>query len=243
MSDGVKDQEIAQPEVKAQPVDQVSDKELNFRRLEQAREAEKEARIRAEMQNEMLRQEVEHIKQMFQPKEEDPLDGVEDYVDPARLRAKLEKERAAMKRESKAIAEQIYEERKKKDESENFMQRLKMQYPDYDSVMNEANLAALEKTDPVFLESVLDVKDDYTRRRHTYNKLKSMQQAASKAQAPSIKEKVEENLKNPYYIAPSQGTPNAVEFDTSSQAARDKAYAALKAAQRRPIMPSGMQRQ
>jgi hypothetical protein len=37
--------------------------------------------------------------------------------------------------------------------------------------MNENNLLALEKVDPIFLETVLAVPDDYERRAKTYKKL------------------------------------------------------------------------
>lgn len=238
MTDGVINQESANPEA-TKPLEGQSDKEINFRRLEAAREAEREARIRAEMQTESMRNELQEIKQMLQPKEIDPLDGAEDYVDPARLRAKLEKVNANLKKEAKEIAKQTFREEREQEDKRNFLQRLKAQLPDYDQVMNEANIANLERIDPVFLETVLEVPDEYARRMKTYKKLKSIQSAfAAKAEEkPSIREKVEENSKNPYYIPPSMATPtaSAADFDISSKAARTAAYDKLKAAQRKPI--------
>lgn len=235
MTEDVNTQESVNPEKKSQPQEGFSDKELNFRKLEAAREAEREARVRAEMQNESLRNELSEIKQMLQPKEKDPLDDVEDYVDRNRLQAKLDKERAHFKKEAKAIAKQTYEEEKIRDEKQNFLQRLHAQFPDYDQVMNETNLGNLEKLDPVFLETVLEVPDDYARRAKTYKKLKSLQTKPKVEEQMSIKEKVEANTSNPFFIPPSTGTPSGVEFDTRSKEARDQAYAKLKAAQRRPI--------
>lgn len=233
MTSGVP-QESASPE-KTEVSQGLSDKEINFRRLEAARDADREARIRAEMAAEQMRSELMEIKQMLAPKDIDPLDGVEDYVDPARLKAKLEKERSHFKKEAKEIAERTYEEHKKKDDAANFLSRLKSDFRDYDEVMNETNIIQLEKTDPVFLEAAMEVSDDYKRRQMTYKKIKSMQVAKPANEGMSIKEKVEENTKNPYFIAPSSGTPSAVEFDTRSRSAREKAYEQLKAAQRRPI--------
>jgi len=230
MNEGVNPQDLAVPEQK--PQEGLSDKELNFRRLEAAREQERDARVRAEMQAEMMRKELEEIKQMLQPKEQDPLDGAEDFVDPARLRAKLEKERAHFKKEAKEIAKQTIREEREEEGKRNYLQRLKSQFPDYDHVMNEQAIANLNNVDPVFLETVLEVPDDYARRLSTYKKLKSMQNVKPQE---SIKEKVDENMKNPYFISPSSGTPSAVEFDTRSKAAREQAYTKLKEAQRRPI--------
>lgn len=239
MTEGVTNQETAVPE-KAKPQEGNSDKEINFRKLEAAREVEREARIRAEMQAEAMRNELQEIKQMLQPKEVDPLDGADDdYVDASRLRAKLEKERAHLKKEAKEIAKETIREEREQEEKRNYLQRLKSQFADYDQVMNETNIASLESIDPVFLETVLEVPDEYARRLKTYKKLKSIQSNVQKAEekTQSIKEKVEENAKNPYYIAPSMATPatSAVDFDVRSKEARHQAYDKLKAAQRKPI--------
>ncbi len=244
MNEGVTTQEIAHPE-KAKPHEGLGDKELNFRRLEAAREAEREARIRAEMQAEAMRNELQEIKQMLQPKEIDPLDGAEDYVDPTRLRAKLEKVSAHLKKEAKEIAKQTIREERELDEKRNYMQRLKSQFADYDQVMNESNIASLETADPLFLETVLEVPDEYARRLKTYKRLKNLQQPAPKVEEKaSIKERVEENAKNPYYITPSMATPStsAVDFDVRSKEARTQAYEKLKAAQRKPIGNAPAQR-
>lgn len=232
MTQGVnEDVAASNEEQQAQPVAAVSDKELNFRRLEAAREAEREARMRAEMQAEQMRNELNEIKQMLQPKEKDPLDEVEDYVDPVRLKAKLDKERAFSRKEAREIAKQTYEEQKLEDERKNFLPKLKSQFPDYDQVMTEANIAALEQSDPVFVRAILRESNDYVRRLDTYEKIKSLQ-ASKPAEKMSIKAKVEENSKNPYYVPPSTATPAGIDFDISSKAARDAAYAKLKAAQR-----------
>lgn len=238
MEEGVTNQEAAVPEEKAQVEQRVSDKEHNFRRLEAAREAEREARIRAEMELQMLRGEMQEIKSMLRPREKDPLDDVEDYVDPARLKAKLELERAAFERKAKDIAKSTYDELKREDqekEKKDFMTRLKREYPDYDAIMNENTLASLEKIDPLFVDTVLAIPDDYERRKKTYAKIKSLPKQEPKA---SIKERVEENQKNPYYIPAGSGASGglpSIEFDVSSKTARESAYAKLKAAQRRPI--------
>lgn len=235
MNEGVNDQESAVPEKEVPAQNVVSDKELNFRKLEAAREQDREARIRAEMEAQMLRREMEEIKQMLQPKEKDPLDGVEDYVDPARLIAKFDKERSAFERKAKEIAKKTYEEleqQKVENEKKNYLQRLKKDLPDFDQVMNEASISQLEKIDPVFLETVLAVPDDYERRLMTYKKLKSLSKPEEKK---SIQTKVVENQQNPYYIPNGSGTPAAVQIDLRSKEAREAAYAKLKAAQRRPI--------
>ena len=233
MTLGVKEEQVAAtPEAKATDGQSEKSRE-NYRRLEAAKESEREARIRAEMQNEQLRREMQEIKSMLAPKEKDPLDDVEDYVDPARLRAKLQLERAQFQKEAERIALDIYEKRQREDEQKNHVSRLKSEYRDYDEVMNPDNIVRLEKENPVLLESILEIQDPYKQKKLAYNYLK--QSTPKPAEVPSIKSKVEENLRNPYHIEASSGTPSAVQFDVNSKSAREEAYRKLKAAQRRPI--------
>jgi hypothetical protein len=85
------------------------------------------------------------------------------------------------------------------------------------------------------LKSVLKIQDDYERRLLTYEYLKAQQPKKQAEEKASIKERVEENQRNPYYIPAGSGTPTALEFDIKSKSARDQAYQKLKEAQRRPI--------
>lgn len=239
MTEGVNNQETAAPE---KPVHEVSDKERNFRRLEAAREAEREARIRAEVQAQAMQREIENIKMMLQPKEKDLLEGVEDYIDKDRFRAIMAQKEAQLKREAEAIARKTYAEmeaQRQKEEKDNFQKRLRSSYEDFDDVMTEENILKLERSDPEFLETVLDIEDPYKRREKTYKRVKKELQ---KSVAPSVKEKVQENLQNPFYIPSSHGTSNqAIDFDVRTPAAKKVAYEKLKNAQRNPI-GSGMTR-
>jgi hypothetical protein len=227
MSEGVKEQETAKP-VESQVISDSARE--NFRRLEAAKDEEREKRLRAEMHNEAMQKELAEIKMMLQPKEKDPLDDVTDYIDPNVFKAKLEKERKNFIREAENIANKTYDARQQQDKKNNFMQRLKSDYNDYDQVMNEANVADLEKRSPTFLQAVLKIDDDYERRRLTYQYLKEHPKAKP---VEDIKEKIAENAKNPYHIPSGTGTPSAMDFDVKSQSARDAAYAKLKAAQKR----------
>ncbi len=233
MTEGVKDQGVAQPETEAQKKE-FSDKELNFRRLEAAKEQEREARLRAEEHAKSMQRELMEIKSMLTPKEKDPLDDVEDFVDKDRLRAIREADRRHFQKEAKEIAKQTYLESQREYDQKNYLQRLKAQCPDYDQVMTQANLENLERVDPVFAETVLEIPDEYARCMKAYKKLKSLQTKAK--DIPSIQDKVAENQRNPYFIPPDSGSRSgAVDFDVSSPKARKEAYAKLQAAQKRGL--------
>lgn len=239
MTSAVTDQEHSAPD-KA-----VSDKELNFRKLEEAREREraerereKEARMRAEFERDRVQQEILELKEMLKPKEVDPFDD-EDF-DPdlrTRIEAKLAKERSSFEKKAQQIAEDTYQRKiaeKEQAAKKDFNTRLREKYQDIDKVITESSLADLHEKDPVFLESVLAIPDDYTRRELTYKRLK----ANSAPKVEDIQKKIDKNLKNPYYIPDSAvPTSSGIDFDVRSPEARQAAYAALKAAQGKPILP------
>lgn len=234
MTEGVKELVTAKPDVEVKPqTAQVSDKEMNFRRVEAQREEARDRAVKAEMEAALLKQRLDMMEARNQPKEIDPLDSVEDYVDPKSLKASLEQREKRFKREAEDIAERKFKEYKQKEEKQNHMQRLRSEYTDFGTVMTEDNVVELEKTNPEFVQSLLHIEDDYERKRLAYNYIK--RNARPKEDRPSIKDKVQENLTNPYYIPASTGTPSAVDFDLKSPKARQDAYAKLKAAQRRPI--------
>jgi len=234
MTEGVQDQEIATPDKSSSP----SDKELNFRRLEALRDSEREGRIRAEIQAESLKAELNRLAQSLVPPEKDPLDDAEEYVDSTRLKQKLAQERAASERRAKEIAKETYEHHRLEDEKKNYLNRLRLEFRDFDDVMTPESIGALEKNEPSFVKAVKQIPDDYEKCKLAYEHLKG-KAAVPQAPRQSIKETVEENARNPYYIPPGSGNPSAVEFDIRSKEAREQAYAKLKAAQRRPLQGGG----
>lgn len=236
MTEGVNEQEIANPETKTEV--SVSDKEYNFRRLEAAKEEAKERAMKAEMENSLLKQRLEMLEQRLEPKEQDPLEGVEDYVDPARHKASLYQLEKRLEKRLKKEAEEAAERKLQEQAKQNHMVRLRSEYPDYDQIMNEKNVMHFEQTNPEFLQSMTYVQDDYERKKLAYNFFKKNLKAPEPK--PSIKEKVEENAKNPYYIPPGSGSPAAVDFDIKSPEARRAAYEKLKMAQRKPIGSGGL---
>lgn len=238
MTEGVTKQDVAKPDDKAVVNSGLSDKEINFRKVEALREQEREARIKAELQNDLLRNELESIKQMLQPKEKDYLDDLQDIsdLDPAKFKAILAQKEAQFKKEAKQIAKSAIDEHEQQKRKTNFRDELRRQYHDYDSVMNEQMIAHISETEPDALGAISAIEDPYVRCEKAYHFFKK-KMPTQKQELPSIKEKVEENAMNPYMIAASSAAPPyaAVEFDVRSSSARKDAYEKLKAAQRRPL--------
>lgn len=240
MTEGVNTQASAKPDFKDDKVVQnelLSDKERNFRRLESARDQEREARIRAQMEAEELKKRLDHIEQMMQPKEVDPLDGMQDItdLDPNRFKAILSDREAKFERKATQIAKKAIEEHEQTKKKTNFREELRRQYQDYDTIMNEQTIAHFSEREPEAVEAITAIEDPYVRCEKAYNYFKKRMPA--KEEKPSIKAVVEENTQNPYYMQTGSGTPSysAVDFDVRSPSAQKAAYAKLKEAQRRPI--------
>lgn len=233
MTEDVNTQEAVTPEQKPEAAFSENARQ-NFARLEKAKEDERERRIKAEMDHALLKQKLEMLEARNQTPERDPLDDVVDYVDPTNYRADQDRREKRLKKEAEEIAERKFREFKQLDEQQNHMYRLQQEHNDYKEVMNEGNIVALEQTNPEFVQSLLHIKDDYERKKLAYNFIKRNRAVTPEAR-PSIKDKIEENARNPYLIPSGSGTPSAVEYDLKSPAARSAAYAKLKAAQRNPL--------
>lgn len=243
MNEGVTNQVSAKPEEKgAQVQEQLSDKELNFRRLEAARDKEREARIRAEMQTETLMKEIESIKTMLAPKEKDPLEEIEDIADLDRNKLKeiLSKREAQLQRKFEQTLPQKFEEYERNKKRTNFREVLRERYQDYDEIMNQDVLTQLPERDAQVIEAISAIEDPYVRCEKAYNYIKQCKKA-HQSHTEALKQKVEENQTNTYYFPSGQGSPPpAVEFDVRSKEAKMAAYAQLKAAQRKGIQGQPM---
>lgn len=247
MIEGVNNQvDSAKPDENgAQVKEQLSDKELNFRRLEaardkerDARDREREARLKAEMQNEMLKQELENIKQMLQPKDQDLFEGIENLsdLDSSKFKEILSKrEEQIEKRFEKTLTQKLDEIERNKRRT-NFRDELRKVYQDYDKVMNEDVIATIQEREPEAVAAISAIEDPYVRCESAYKFFRKHLAAPQKQETASIKERVEENMLNSYFVPSGQGSsPSAVEFDLRSKSARQAAYDKLKAAQRRPV--------
>lgn len=248
MTEGVITQDVAKPEKETAHREGLSDKELNFRKLEAEREKdraerdkEREARIRAEMQAESMQKELRQIQEMLKPKEIDPLDQLEDItdLDPKQLKAIFAQKEAQLERKAREYAKQALKEEQEHDKKTNFRDKLRDRYQDYDQFMNERVLAEIQEREPDAVDAISAIEDPYVRCEKAYKFIKNRLATAKPVEKPveSIQETVAENMLNPYLIPAGSASPpyGAVEFDTRSPSARKQAYEKLKAAQRRPI--------
>lgn len=157
----------------------------------------------------------------------------EELIDKAKLKRIREKDRQSYLKEAEQVARQTYAQI----DNENFANKLKIAYPDYDEVVNSANAEKLQEKDPEFMSLLAEVKDDYKRREMAYKKMKKLVQVPDE---PKVKAQdvVEENRKaaGNFFTPSGQGpmnNPYAFEFDVRNKEAREKAYQKLKSGQKR----------
>lgn len=210
------------------------DREVNFAALRKKTEA-----LEAQLQEkEQLFQRQQAMLDQMQSKLQPNIDEFDslpsdELIDKAKLQRIREKDRENFRKEAQQVARETYAQL----DNENFAQKLKFAYPDYDSVVNAANAEKLQEKDPEFMSLLAEVKDEFKRREMAYKKMKKL---ASEEEKPKVKAQdvVDENRKisGNYFTPSGQGpmnNPYAFEFDVRSPEARAKAYQKLKTAQKR----------
>lgn len=211
-----------------------NDQEINFAALRKKTESLEAQLHESEQERLQQRQLLEQMQARFQPAQ-DEFDSLpaDELIDKAKLQRIREKDRENYRKEAAQVARETYAQF----DNENFANKLRFAYPDYDQVVNESNAEKLQAQDPEFMSLLAEVKDDFKRREMAYKKMKKISQGKEE---PKVKTQdvVNENRQasGNFYAPSGQGpmnNPYAFEFDVRNPQARSQAYAKLKAAQKR----------
>lgn len=234
--DGVRT-EVAPVDQTVQGGDKQSDKEYNFARLRQEKERAIATAEQAIAEKRLLEAEVEKIRgqqhKMRVPEmdEEDEVDD-EPYINRKGLKKVLSRFDQNMESKiderAQAIARRILDEERQK----NFVFQLKSEYRDFGDVVTAETLEKLDKTNPRMAAIIDRMPDGYEKGQMVYETIKTM--GLNKKPEASVKEKVEQNMRNPYYhpSTAGQGATAMGDFsDAGKKAAFDKVQA-LKSARR-----------
>lgn len=168
---------------------QISDKELNFRKLE----SKYQQQIALEQAR---REELERkIQEMSQPKQAEELDDPDDepYVDHKKLEKKLNKFGKNTQSEIKNAMQQAKELAKEELKQELFLEN----NPDFHNVLEKAEVFA-EKY-PKLAENILRMPAGFERQKLVYQTIKEFGLDKPEQKQPSIQEKVDANRRAPYY--------------------------------------------
>ncbi len=202
---------------------QVSDKELNFRKLES--KYQQEIAVERARREEMERR----LNEMSQPKHIEEPDEPDDepYVDHKKLDKKLNKFAEQNKKQTqneiqKAVHHAISEERK---------QMWIKQNPDFYDILQHAETLAIQAPD--LAESILEMPESFERQKLVYKNIKALGLDKPKNKEPSIQEKVDANRRAPYYQPSGVGTSPYTSQANFSPDGQKQAYDKMKELQSR----------
>lgn len=149
-------------EENAEPVEAVatpneSIESINFRQMREDREREKEARIRAEYESDRMRDYINNLETQKQNKQKQEESEIleDDYVEYKDFKNVRENQRQQ--------AEQVnsYKDALYRQEKQIAKMRLTAEFPDYDSIVTQANLDLLEKTHPEVAPAIINAASEY----------------------------------------------------------------------------------
>ncbi len=195
----------------------LSNKELNFRALEQkyqqqlAQERAERERLTKELQQ---RQNIPDVDEDDEP---------EPYVDHKRLKKEQARFGQQLKQETqteiqKAVKTALNEERK-----QNWMKN----NPDFYDVMQHAEKFA--QLDPELAETILEMPEGFERQKLVYKNIKALGIHKPAEKQPSIQEKIDANRRSPYYQPSNMGTAPYSQSSDFSPSGQKQAYEKMQA--------------
>jgi len=192
-------------------VSQPSNKELNFRALEQKYQQQLAAE-RAEKERLAL-----ELQQRQQPQNDDEEDA-EPYIDHKRLRKEQAKFGQQMKQETQSEIQKAVNTALKEERKQNWMKS----NPDFYDVMQHAEKFA--QMDPELAESILEMPEGFERQKLVYKNIKALGIHKPAMKEPSIQEKVDANRRSPYYQPSGVSTAPYSQVGDFSNTGQKQAY-------------------
>jgi len=202
-----------------------SDKEINFRRVE-----EKARRDKEEMQariDEMERK-LQEARKPYKDDDEDDNDD-EPYVGHKRLEKKLSSFERKMEEKIDRKAEEKARMMIDRKDEEDWIK----QNADFGDVLKEENLVKLVNKAPGLAESIKRMPDGIEKQKLVYNTIKTMGLDKPETKQPSIQEKIDANRRSPYYQPSGVGAAPYNSVGDFSESGQKNAYSKMKDLQKR----------
>lgn len=190
----------------------VSNKELNFRALEQKYQQQL-AQERAE--RERLQQE---LSQKQQPAQEDDDDSLEPYVDHKRLRKEQARFGQQIKQETQTEINKAVQMALKQERENTWLKN----NSDFQEVMQHAEKFA--QMDPELAETILEMPPGFERQKLVYKNIKALGLHKEPPKEPSIQDKIDANRRSPYYQPSGVGSSPYSTVGDFSNAGQKNAY-------------------
>lgn len=174
----------------------VSDKELNFRALEQKYKAQLEQERQARFEAERIAQEAQQRK----VSDEDD-DDSEPYVDKRKLNKTLNKFGQSTQSDIQRAMEQAKLSAKEELKQEMWLE----QNPDfYDTLQKHAE--TLAQHSPDLAKTILKMPEGFERQKLVYQNIKTLKLDKPPEKQSSIQDKIDANRRSPYYQPSGMGS-------------------------------------
>lgn len=194
-----------------------SDKELNFRALEQKYQQQLAAE-RAE--RERLARELEEKSRTI-PQDDD--DDSEPYVDKKKLNKTLHKFGEQTKQQTQAEIKQAVNHALQEERKNNWLKN----NPDFYDVLQHAEKFAA--ADPDLAESILEMPEGFERQKLVYKNIKALGIHKPKVAESTIQQKVDANRRSPYYQPSNVGSAPYAASGDFSPSGQKSAYEKMQA--------------
>jgi hypothetical protein len=206
------------PSVNQNQDNKPSDKELNFRQLENRYEKQLQQERAARMDAERIAQ--ERSKAALQENDDD--DDSEPYVDKKKLDKKLARHGEQTRQQTsnqinEAVHTAIKEERKQAWIKNN---------PDFYETLQHAEKFA--QADPELAETILEMPEGFERQKLVYKSIKALGINKPILKEPSIQEKIDANRRSPFYQPTSVGSAPYSSQGDFSLSGQKEAYAKMQ---------------
>ena len=206
--------QAAQAQTPAPQVEQKqTDKEMNFRMLEQKYqkqlEQERAARLDAERQ-------LQEKSKRQEPEEED--DDNEPYVDRKKLKKEQAKFGQQMRQETKSEIQQAVQMALEQERQKNWVKA----NPDFQETMQHAE--DLYKRDPELAETILEMPEGFERTKLVYKSIKALGLHKPPVKDTTIQDKIDANRRTPYYQPTAPGSPPSLMGGDFSAQGQKNAY-------------------
>jgi hypothetical protein len=201
---------------------QISDKELNFRKLEAkyqqevAMERSKREEIERRMNELSQKSEVEEVE-----------DDSEPYVDHKKLEKKLAKYDQKARKETQSEIQRAVQHAIKEEKKDNWLKT----HSDFDQVMEHAE--KIYHKDPELAEAILEMPPSFERQKLVYKSIKNMGLDKPAEKQQSIQEKIDSNRRAPFYQPSSVGAAPYASAGDYSASGQKQAYDKMKELQAR----------
>lgn len=210
-------------EVNATKEKEAQDKEMNFAKIRNLLEQERQARMQAEQKAADLEKAQRESKKQIIEEDEDE----DPYVDTKRLNKKL----SAFERDLEEKIERKAEEKARMlletEKKENWLR----QNADFYEIMQHAD--AFASKDPELAETILAMPNTFERQKLVYKSIKALGLHKKEERAPTIQDKIDQNRRSPYYQPTNMGSAPYAAAGDFSPSGQKNAYAKMQELKKR----------